>query len=83
MCEAQKKADRFCKHLNEGVRVKENSERLEWLQNHVNCDDLKIRFNSNTNCLGLRKLLHHGMLQKVNILLILYQCSVISSCVLF
>ncbi|MEQ2169506.1 hypothetical protein GOODEAATRI_025848 [Goodea atripinnis] len=26
------------KNVNEGVREKENSERLEWIQNHVQCD---------------------------------------------
>lgn len=60
----------LCKQINEGVRVKENFERLEWLQTHVNCDDLKIKFNSQTNCLGPRKLLHHGMLQKVRIIIL-------------
>lgn len=64
-CEAQKKADVFCKHLNEGVRMKENTKRLDWLQKYVICDNLNIKFHSNTNCLGVRKLLHHGMLQKV------------------
>lgn len=24
--------------VNEGVREKENSDRLEWIQSHVNCD---------------------------------------------
>ena len=24
--------------VNEGVREKENSDRLEWIQNHVQCD---------------------------------------------
>lgn len=27
-----------CVQVNEGVREKENSERLEWIQNHVQCD---------------------------------------------
>lgn len=26
------------KQVNEGVREKENSDRLEWIQNHVQCD---------------------------------------------
>lgn len=63
--EALRCADTLCKQVNEGVRRKENLEHLEWLQIHVNCDDLKIKFNSNTNSLGPRKLLHYGMLQKV------------------
>ena len=41
--------------VNEGMRHKENSERLEWLQLHVDCRpaelslDEKLTFNSMTN----------------------------------
>lgn len=28
----------FVNQVNEGVREKENSDRLEWIQNHVQCD---------------------------------------------
>jgi hypothetical protein len=41
--------------VNEGMRHKENSERLEWLQIHVDCRpaelslDEKLTFNSMTN----------------------------------
>lgn len=53
--------------VNEGVREKENSDRLEWLQTHVVCDGLEeqLVFNSLTNSLGPRKLLHYGILHKV------------------
>lgn len=53
--------------VNEGVREKENSDRLEWLQTHVMCDGLEeqLIFNSLTNSLGPRKLLHYGILHKV------------------
>jgi len=56
--------------VNEGVREKENSDRLEWLQQHVIFEGLeeKITFNSLTNCLGPRKFLHHGVLTKVHTL---------------
>lgn len=49
------------------MREKENSDRLEWLQNHVACDGLEepLVFNSLTNSLGPRKLLHYGILHKV------------------
>jgi len=30
----------LCSQVNEGVREKENSDQLEWLQNHVHCDGL-------------------------------------------
>lgn len=55
--------------MNEGVREKENSDRLEWLQNHVACDGLEeqLVFNSLTNSLGPRKLLHYGILHKVKL----------------
>lgn len=57
----------FRVQVNEGVREKENSDRLEWLQTHVACDGLEeqLIFNSLTNSLGPRKLLHFGILHKV------------------
>ncbi|XP_058804871.1 intersectin-1 isoform X2 [Phymastichus coffea] len=64
--EALAKAEEFCTQVNEGVREKENSDRLEWLQTHVVCDGLEeqIIFNSLTNSLGPRKLVHFGILHK-------------------
>ncbi|XP_054002399.1 intersectin-1 isoform X6 [Hylaeus anthracinus] len=64
--EALAKAEEFCTQVNEGVREKENSDRLEWLQTHVACDGLEeqLIFNSLTNSLGPRKLLHYGILHK-------------------
>jgi hypothetical protein len=53
--------------VNEGVREKENSDRLEWLQRCVQCEGLEeeLVFNSLTNSLGPRKFLHFGVLYKV------------------
>ncbi|XP_012284787.1 intersectin-2 isoform X2 [Orussus abietinus] len=64
--EALAKAEEFCTQVNEGVREKENSDRLEWLQTHVACDGLEeqLVFNSLTNSLGPRKFLHYGILHK-------------------
>ncbi|CAL1275959.1 unnamed protein product [Larinioides sclopetarius] len=64
--EALNLAQQLCNQVNEGVRERENSDRLEWIQNHVLCDGLpeQITFNSLTNCLGPRKLLHAGILYK-------------------
>lgn len=64
--EALAKAEEFCTQVNEGVREKENSDRLEWLQTHVACDGLEeqLIFNSLTNSLGPRKLLHFSILHK-------------------
>ncbi|XP_020278373.1 intersectin-1 isoform X3 [Pseudomyrmex gracilis] len=64
--EALSKSEEFCTQVNEGVREKENSDRLEWLQTHVICDGLEeqLIFNSLTNSLGPRKLLHYGILHK-------------------
>lgn len=57
----------YVTQVNEGVREKENSDRLEWLQSHIICDGLEeqLIFNSLTNSLGPRKLLHFGILHKV------------------
>lgn len=38
--EAQEKAEELCSQVNEGVREKENSDRLEWIQNHVQCEGI-------------------------------------------
>jgi hypothetical protein len=38
--EALARASELCNQVNEGVREKENSDQLEWLQNHVNCEGL-------------------------------------------
>uniref|UniRef100_A0A3P8VF93 Intersectin 2b n=1 Tax=Cynoglossus semilaevis TaxID=244447 RepID=A0A3P8VF93_CYNSE len=64
--EALERAEELCQQVNEGVREKENSERLEWIQSHVQCDSAAefLVFNSLTNCLGPRKLLHSGKMFK-------------------
>uniref|UniRef100_A0A668ANX8 Intersectin 2a n=1 Tax=Myripristis murdjan TaxID=586833 RepID=A0A668ANX8_9TELE len=64
--EALERAEELCSQVNEGVREKENSDRLEWIQTHVQCEGLieHLVFNSLTNCLGPRKLLHSGRLHK-------------------
>ncbi|XP_052810185.1 intersectin-1-like isoform X6 [Mya arenaria] len=66
LLEALEKCQELCSQVNEGVREKENSDRLEWIQQRVHCDGLpeKITFNSVTNCLGPRKLLHTGVVCK-------------------
>ncbi|XP_056336813.1 intersectin-2a [Danio aesculapii] len=63
---ALEQAEELCSQVNEAVREKENSDRLEWIQNHVLCDGVieHLVFNSLTNCLGPRKLLHSGKLHK-------------------
>ena len=33
--QAMSKAEELCSQVNEGVRQQENTERLEWLQTHV------------------------------------------------
>ena len=40
MQEACSIAQENCNQVNEGVREKENSDKLEWIQAHVNCDGL-------------------------------------------
>ncbi|CAB1459799.1 unnamed protein product [Pleuronectes platessa] len=64
--EALERAEELCQQVNEGVREQENSDRLEWIQTHVQCDGAaeNLVFNSLTNCLGPRKLLHSGKMFK-------------------
>uniref|UniRef100_A0A673CJW5 Intersectin 2 n=1 Tax=Sphaeramia orbicularis TaxID=375764 RepID=A0A673CJW5_9TELE len=64
--DALDRAEELCSQVNEGVREKENSDRLEWIQSHVQCEGPieHLVFNSLTNCLGPRKLLHSGRLYK-------------------
>ncbi|XP_039638337.1 intersectin-2a isoform X9 [Perca fluviatilis] len=64
--EALERAEELCSQVNEGVREKENSDRLEWIQSHVQCEGAiaHLVFDSLTNCLGPRKLLHSGRLYK-------------------
>ena len=38
--QALERAEELCSQVNEGVREKENSDRLEWIQTHVQCDGL-------------------------------------------
>lgn len=40
MKHALEKAEELCSQVNEGVREKENSDRLEWIQAHVQCEGL-------------------------------------------
>lgn len=40
LLEALEKAELLCSQVNEGVREKENSERLEWIQSHVQCEGI-------------------------------------------
>ncbi|CAB1331231.1 unnamed protein product, partial [Coregonus sp. 'balchen'] len=65
--EALERAEELCSQVNEGVREKENSDRLEWMQSHVQCEGVteNLVFNSLTNCLGPRKLLHSGKVYKI------------------
>ncbi|VDI04357.1 intersectin [Mytilus galloprovincialis] len=46
--EALTKAEELCSQVNEGVRERENSDKLEWMQGHINCDGLveKVFMNS-------------------------------------
>ncbi|XP_038132470.1 intersectin-2a isoform X2 [Cyprinodon tularosa] len=64
--EALERAEELCSQVNEAVREKENAERLEWIQNHIQCEGPieHLVFSSLTNCLGPRKLLHSGRLFK-------------------
>ncbi len=59
-------AEKLCDQVNEAVRRKENTEQLEWLQTHIHFSlDERLVFNSATNFMGSRRLLHWGKLFKV------------------
>lgn len=64
--EALERAEELCSQVNEAVRDKENADRLEWIQSHIQCEGPieNLVFSSLTNCLGPRKLLHSGRLFK-------------------
>ncbi|KAA0710802.1 Intersectin-2 EH domain and SH3 domain regulator of endocytosis 2 [Triplophysa tibetana] len=64
--EALEKAELLCCQVNEGVREKDNSDKLEWIQSHLQCEGIteNLTFNSLTNCMGPRRLLHSGKLFK-------------------
>ena len=63
---ASEKMQQLCSQINEAVRMVENTERLEWCQNHLMPPPSapRIIFNSFTNVLGPRRLLHSGPLSK-------------------
>lgn len=46
LVDALQRAEELCSQVNEGVRQKENSDRLEWIQAHVHCDGIaEVFFN--------------------------------------
>ena len=64
---ALQSAETLCDQVNEGVREKENTEKLEWMQTNIQLSlDERLVFNSTTNFMGSRKLLHWGKLFKVS-----------------
>ncbi|KAG0711649.1 Intersectin-1 [Chionoecetes opilio] len=65
--EALSASETLCAQVNEAVSQRENTDKLEWMQRCVTCEGLNERlvFNSLTNTLGPRKLLHTGVLHKV------------------
>ncbi|XP_071543645.1 intersectin-1-like isoform X3 [Panulirus ornatus] len=64
--EALTASETLCAQVNEAVSQRDNTDKLEWMQGHVTCEGLQERlvFNSLTNTLGPRKLLHTGVLHK-------------------
>ncbi|KAK8739665.1 hypothetical protein OTU49_017416, partial [Cherax quadricarinatus] len=64
--EALSASETLCAQVNEAVSHRDNTDKLEFMQRHVTCEGLQERlvFNSLTNILGPRKLLHTGVLHK-------------------
>jgi hypothetical protein len=60
-------AETLCSRVNEGRRLYENRERLDWMQSHITLsEEVDIRFNSETKLTIHRELVHMGSLTKVN-----------------
>ena len=58
--DALQRAEELCSQVNEGVREKENSDRLEWIQRHVHCGGLaEVR-----QCCRTNKQTHHKQTNK-------------------
>ncbi|XP_055327258.1 intersectin-1-like [Paramacrobiotus metropolitanus] len=64
--EALRKSELLCDRVNEGVRATELTERLDWLDKHVNMDSFaeNLQFTSQTNFMGPRSLVYAGSLLK-------------------
>jgi hypothetical protein len=60
-------ATSLCSDVNEGVRSTDNTDKLEWLQHHVQVVGIQenLVFNSLTNFMGLRKILYTGKVIKL------------------
>lgn len=56
---ALEKAEELCSQVNEGVREKENSDRLEWIQAHVQCEGLSEVTGLSRACHGSGAALGH------------------------
>ena len=49
--EALERAEELCSQVNEGVREKENSDRLEWIQAHVQCEGVtEVHTHTSRSC---------------------------------
>lgn len=40
ICDAHTKAEELAQQVNNGVRERDNSDKLEWVQNHASCEGL-------------------------------------------
>nr|CAH7740527.1 unnamed protein product [Callosobruchus chinensis] len=78
-------AETFLSKINENVRLRQTEKQMNWLQDSIQ-NELNLVFNSKTNKMGPRKLLHFGVLKKLksgkelicflfNDFLMLTQCS--------
>ena len=60
-------AETLCARVNEGRRLYENRERLDWMQKHISLpEEIEVCFNSETRLAIHRELVHMGSLTKVN-----------------
>lgn len=64
LSQASKQVIELIKAINNEIGKKDDLEKLDWLDEHVNVKALGLRFKSATNLMGPRKLLYYGPIVK-------------------
>lgn len=62
---ASKQVIDLIKSINHEVGKKDDLEKLDWLDEHINLKAIGLRFRSATNIMGPRKLYYYGPVVKV------------------
>lgn len=62
--QASKQVIELIKSINNEVGKKDDLEKLDWLDEHVNVKAMGLKFHSSTNLMGPRKLVYYGPIVK-------------------